>query len=775
MFSRIRRFSANKRQGFGAFYKKSLILTLFVASIPGIIIGGCVYWIVGGQINHELQSHNRQQINQSVSYFNNQFSHLELNMAHWSFDPSFGNELRRLDFVNDYVQVRNIFQTLLIMEMSDPLINHVELFLNEPRPVLFTRSEYKFLTDRKPLDEYLSLMERPKSINWMISEENGAVDLTLYNKLLGGSLSPFGTIFITLNKRQLTDMLLTLTPRDQGSSFLMTEQGQWLLSSNGEVPSALEEAVRSQVLTYGGSTNSFLYKWDKTTYSVSFGNIERLGSTWTFVSVAPLSAITAPVKVISQVIVWISLAGMLVAATLSWFASRKLYSPVNRLVQMIAGDRNDGARANREDEFAVIEAQWKHLTKERHSLMSRLSEQLPYLREGYLLQLVQGYLYSFSEEKIRERMEQYGWQVENKQFIALIIQLSGFANLQGRFYKGDEGLVTFVAANIVEELKDTGIGQSIVINFHDLSIGLLLLVPDRTSMEQFRTELSAFCENLIKAIQKVLSLRVTISVSKSSSQAYQIPYLFEEARQALSHRDLLHDMQIIGLNPDRSSEQSQRYAYPFAVEKEILHALRMGMRNELPELLFQFMKELTAGGSKEMIIRHGMLQLLASVQHAIMKMGVSHETFAGTGLSARLSQLDDPDEMLRWFSEQVIQPFLNVWDEQQDAKLMHLVEKVIQYMQNHYMKDISLDSCAEQINIPSYTLSKTFKQVTGLNFIEYLTGIRIEKAKEFLQSTDLRINDVAERVGYQPTYFNRIFKKLEGITPSQYREKNQLD
>ena len=776
MAAKLRSLFSNERKTYGSFYRRSLVLTLFVASIPGLIIGFGAYWFVGGQIDRELQNQNRQQIEQSVSYFNDQFAHLELNIAHWSFDPSFSNELKRLDFVKDYLQVRKVFQTIPIMELSDPLIDHVELYLNEPKPVLFTSRNYTFLTDDpKQSEPYASYLKMTRSIGWTLSQEDKGTGFTLYNKLPGAEGSPFGVILVKLNAQQLTDMLLTLTPHNLGSSFLMTEGGQWLQSSSGQKPSELEEVVRDKVHSNAHSGDSFLLTWKKTNYTVSFGEVERLGASWTFVSVVPLSAITAPVKLISQVIVWISLAGLLLATLLSWLASRRLYSPVKRLVQVVAGERSSAFGVKRSDEFAVIEAQWQQVSKEHQSLQSRLSEQLPYLKEGYLLQLVQGYLYSFSEDNIRARMEQYGWDVADKQFIAITIQLSGFSNLQGRFFEGDEGLVTFVAANIVDECKENSIGQAVVINFHDLSIGLLLLVPKGRSMKELRSELFEFGDRLILAIRKVLPLRVAFSVSNKSGQAHQIPYLFEETRQALMNRDLLHDKQILGLDAEQATDRHLGYQYPFAIEKEILHAIRMGMREELFELVTRFMKGLSSGGAKERIIRHGMLQLLASVQHVMMKMGVSPEWLAGNGLNTQLSQLDDPDVILKWFLQKVIEPCLNEWDKKQDEQLMQLVEQVIQYMQSHYMQDISLESCADRINVHSYTLSKTFKQVTGLNFIEYLTGIRMEKAKELLSKTDLRINDIAEKVGYQPTYFNRIFKKLESLTPSQYRERTYVD
>nr|WP_249435725.1 helix-turn-helix transcriptional regulator [Paenibacillus sp. Marseille-Q4541] len=70
-----------------------------------------------------------------------------------------------------------------------------------------------------------------------------------------------------------------------------------------------------------------------------------------------------------------------------------------------------------------------------------------------------------------------------------------------------------------------------------------------------------------------------------------------------------------------------------------------------------------------------------------------------------------------------------------------------------------------------YALSKAFKQVAGINFIDYVTFRRMDMAKRLLRETDLKINEIADQVGYQHSYFNRIFKKQEGLTPGQYRDQ----
>lgn len=94
------------------------------------------------------------------------------------------------------------------------------------------------------------------------------------------------------------------------------------------------------------------------------------------------------------------------------------------------------------------------------------------------------------------------------------------------------------------------------------------------------------------------------------------------------------------------------------------------------------------------------------------------------------------------------------------------------YIQENYSKDISLDDVSGLVNISPYYFSKIFKEETGENFIEYLTKIRIEKAKEFLVKPDISIKEAGIRSGYtDPNYFSRIFKKQTDMTPSEYKTR----
>ena len=95
---------------------------------------------------------------------------------------------------------------------------------------------------------------------------------------------------------------------------------------------------------------------------------------------------------------------------------------------------------------------------------------------------------------------------------------------------------------------------------------------------------------------------------------------------------------------------------------------------------------------------------------------------------------------------------------------------ITRYLQEHLAEEISLSVLAEQFHLNPQYISQLFKSEIGVNFLVYLTNIRMEKAKKLLLSTSLSIADVADRSGYGDyRVFTKVFKKSEGITPSQYR------
>ena len=95
---------------------------------------------------------------------------------------------------------------------------------------------------------------------------------------------------------------------------------------------------------------------------------------------------------------------------------------------------------------------------------------------------------------------------------------------------------------------------------------------------------------------------------------------------------------------------------------------------------------------------------------------------------------------------------------------------ITRYLQEHLSEDISLSILAEEFHLSAQYISQLFKSEIGVNFLAYLTNIRMERAKKLLLSTALSIGEISEQLGFGDyRVFTKVFKKSEGVTPSQYR------
>lgn len=105
-----------------------------------------------------------------------------------------------------------------------------------------------------------------------------------------------------------------------------------------------------------------------------------------------------------------------------------------------------------------------------------------------------------------------------------------------------------------------------------------------------------------------------------------------------------------------------------------------------------------------------------------------------------------------------------------------VIQKVKKFVSENYNKDITLQNAADHVYLSPIYLSRLFKQETGENFIDFVMRFRIEKAAYLLRTTELKIYEICDMVGYRNTkYFSTLFKKLMNASPIEYKEGNGSD
>lgn len=108
--------------------------------------------------------------------------------------------------------------------------------------------------------------------------------------------------------------------------------------------------------------------------------------------------------------------------------------------------------------------------------------------------------------------------------------------------------------------------------------------------------------------------------------------------------------------------------------------------------------------------------------------------------------------------------------EQIRGEIDGIIPKVLKYLNDNYHRNITLDDAAKSVNLSYHYFSKIFKDEVGKSFVDYLTELRIEKSMRFLENNSMSIKEVCHKIGYNdPNYYCKIFKKVTGLTPTEYR------
>lgn len=211
--------------------------------------------------------------------------------------------------------------------------------------------------------------------------------------------------------------------------------------------------------------------------------------------------------------------------------------------------------------------------------------------------------------------------------------------------------------------------------------------------------------------------------------------------------------------------------YPIKLERKLFAEIENGEANAAIATARSFFDWMEGNASNLMDIRLKILEFVLWAEHiAYEKGGMTYQLNSRADYLPEIMEMSDTAQMRRWFLDKIMEACQNIISKRTE-KSISIIELAKEYIKGNYRGDLSLDDVSRAVNISPYYFSKIFKDNTGENFIEYLTNIRIDKAKELLGTTEYSMKEICSMVGYSdPNYFSRTFKKNVGITPTEYKE-----
>jgi len=204
------------------------------------------------------------------------------------------------------------------------------------------------------------------------------------------------------------------------------------------------------------------------------------------------------------------------------------------------------------------------------------------------------------------------------------------------------------------------------------------------------------------------------------------------------------------------------------LQKHLLESIELG-KDDVVEEFIATLSMLSKLETEEK--RNKILESLVLICYTVNKQGISECSFVDYSyLYEEFKQINDK-EVDSWALNKFHYIIKSARKRDTDG-MSELVKKAIYYIREHYEENISLNDVAGVVGVSLQYFSKIFKDETGKNYVEWLNRFRIEKAKDLMNETSLTIKEVCFKVGYNdPNYFSRIFKKYEGVAPTDYINK----
>lgn len=742
---RFKRFFLKAPSFKSQYYKKHIVILLFVLCGTSLLIGSAIYLFGVRQLRDEMsQTHEEQIINQ-VEYIDSQMQSLEVNLSYWSHEKLFRHDLDKINFQEQYELARDVTNSLFSKKNGNSLIENISLFINSEEPAVFN-PQFRWVEEER-LNDYRHFLLNEEDFYWQVKSTN-IDDHHLFPLVLVRNLPSYdigkdensASFIVELNQQAVLQMIDGLSLSSDGFSFFIDEKSGKVISSNEKSSQFFEEVVTADLL----SAQSFSINWNGIDYSVSTGVINRVNSDWTYMSVVPISFITEPISQLSQTIVMISLVGLILSIVVANLTFRSIYQPIEKLMELFKG--HTGAKTN---EFNFIQSNWFKLNNEKEFLENHVDVLNEKLISNFFFQLIEGYLNDQTESELRARLRQYHVKFNHEKICYVDIELMNKKQ-------------QMVMSKMLESAFNL---KSYLITFNEKFIGVIVIFDDDAELTKQLNEfyqkvktMSEFDYVILYASPPVHNLKDLIRVVDELRHKKYINFKYKETK-------------FIQLKPTTAmlADDQQGDLYPFNIERKLLIAIDHCDKAAAYEQLNQFITFICEQDERD--IQYCIVQLYGQIQKQILKDGFHpFELFNGKNIIKDLNQIYDIDRLKHMLLEVVINPFITKRKEKTDNKYDQIVKKTLDYIHTHYMNDVSLDQCADELGLNASKLSKLFKQGKGINFIDYLTNYRIEQAKVLLVDTTMKIQDIAVAVGYRHSYFNRIFKKHSGMTPGQYRE-----
>lgn len=584
--------------------------------------------------------------------------------------------------------------------------------------------------------------------------------ITFSRKLPASSSLVAGNLVINIREDILFETLKqSILKNNISGTIVLDEKGKVIMQEKGkmEFDAQKGDTIPIQDLLEKEGSTHLITKDNK--YFATYSKSDVTG--WTYVSFIPQQNINKQIEKEIIIIVGILLLVLLLGMPISYYISAKVYAPFNNLLIKLGKELQEFAEVNvAVDEYSMVEDAIKTIIDKNKSIQTIAEENKPIIREKLISDLLLNNYNSLPY--IIEKLEYAGVVFKYSEFIVLTVFMNTFKNYNN---VTTEDIRFYVKNTIEGEFSTQDSSAWGILSDDDMLVFLINLKHEDVNSD-IEKNLESLCYQLNSMIKRDTGVNLSFSFGNLCSDLSLISKSFMLSRKALINKAFVEMDRVYFC-----SEKQEELLYPVFLQKQIsngVKSLDQAMVVSAIDKLFDnyiFQSNYSKEELKSLVI----MLILGALNEIDLDIGEFNQ-YIKADIFNKFFECNSPTHLKEMICSYFLEILKSKMSKNELLESSYYITKIIDYVVNNYSTNLSLSDVAAHVKLnPSY-LSRLFKASTGKTVLEYITGVRIKKAKELLQDKKMTVQEISIAVGYNDAHgFIKAFKKLEHITPGEYR------
>jgi len=428
-----------------------------------------------------------------------------------------------------------------------------------------------------------------------------------------------------------------------------------------------------------------------------------------------------------------------------------------------------------EELLKVLDNACKNIEQERNeksrniNIEKQLHENISVLREKFLKDLMCGNV--FNEHEIEKSFKLHNITLPQNNLVCLVVRIENM-EIYHNYTNDDIYVLKSSVINIIEEiLLNYGIGYACYSEPHLYTAMCSVGIDDSAS--SLYNSIYQMAKDMKEFLKHTMNLTVSIGVSDIHLHYSDINRAYREAWEAIGD-SFACPSGSVALYSDFKGLNLNFVGIPLEEElNELENSLKTYSLSGIQRAFDNLIQRIPESNNVSKKYINGICHVLIFVLNIFIKNNnLTPEELWGKDENPynQVGHLKNLNDFIDWIKK-INNRIIAVINQEKESNAIILRAK--QFINKHFCENISLEVVSEHLSLsPSY-FSSLFSRVTGERFVDYVTNLRINLAKELLKSAEYKVYEISDMIGYDnPHYFSRIFKKVTGVSPLDFKARN---